>query len=91
MKYALVTLLVAFMISPFACVKQDTYRPVYYPDNDNLSVYTRGPKFDNIAQARQWANDQHRQRRDANWTYEIGKNCKPFKDSDIEICEETLK
>ena len=90
MKYALVILFAVLMISSFGCGEKDTYRPVYYPDKDNLSVYTRGPKFDNLAQARQWANDQHGQRRNVNWTYEIGKNCKPFEDSDIEICEETL-
>lgn len=74
-----------------ACTEKDTYRPVYYPDEGNLTIYTRGPAFDNLAQARQWAEDQHRQRRDPNWTYEIGKNCKPFRDTDIEVCEETLR
>jgi hypothetical protein len=73
------------------CRKPDTYRPVYYPDKDNLSIYSRGPSFDGLAQARQWAEDQRRQRRDANWTYEVGKNCRPFQDSDLEVCEETVR
>ena len=56
----------------------------------NLSAYTRGPAFENLAQARQWVEDQNRQRQDPNWTYEIGKNCRPFEDTDIEVCDETV-
>ena len=74
-----------------SCSMKGTYRPVYYPDSGNLTNTTRGPTFDNLAQARQWAEDQRRQRRDPNWTYEIGKNCKPFQDTDMEVCEETLR
>ena len=69
----------------------DTYRPFYYPDAADLTVYTRGPVCDNLAQARQWAEDQHRQRQDASWTYEIGRNCKPLDDTDMVICQETVK
>jgi hypothetical protein len=73
-----------------ACGK-DTYRPVYYPNKDNLADYTRGPSFANLAQARQWIEDQHARRRDTNWDHEIGKNCRPYQDTDVEICKETLK
>jgi len=73
------------------CGRADTYRPVYYPDRSELSVCSRGPAFDNLTQARQWAQDQHRQRGDLNWTYEVGKNCRPFENSDIEVCEESLR
>ena len=48
------------------CGRADTYRPVYYPDGGNLSAYTRGPAFENLAQARQWVEDQNRQRQDPN-------------------------
>lgn len=90
-KLAVLVLCTITLIASF-CAKKDTYRPVYYPGKNNLTIYTRGPTFDNLAQARQWAEDHHRQRGDLNWTYEIGKNCKPFgKDSDIEICEETFQ
>lgn len=78
-------------ISIIGCARGDTYRPVYYPDRSDLSTYTRGPAFDNLAQARQWAEDRNRQRRDPNWTYEVGKNCRPLESSDIEVCEETLQ
>ena len=88
---SIVGTLCAVTLIAIACTKQDTYRPVYYPNKDNLTVYSRGPAFDNLAQAKQWTQDQNRQRRDQNWTYEIGKNCKPFEDSDIEVCEETLR
>lgn len=74
-----------------ACKKSDSFRPVYYPSQNDLTVYTRGPSFDNKEQAKQWAEDQHRQRRDLGWTYEIGKNCRPLQDSDMEVCEETLQ
>jgi len=83
--------LLAGAISIFGCGRGDAYRPVYYPDRNELSAYTRGPAFDNLPQARQWAEDQQRQRRDQNWTYEIGKNCRPFENGDIEVCEETLR
>jgi hypothetical protein len=69
------------------CSKPDSYRPVYYPDAVDLSTYTRGPAFDNFAQANQWVADQARQRNTPNWTFEIGKNCRPFEGSDIEVCE----
>ena len=64
---------------------------MYYPDRNDLSTYARGPAFDNLAQARQWAEDQNGQRLDPNSTYEVGKNCRPFESSDIEVCEETLR
>jgi hypothetical protein len=70
---------------------QDSYRPIYYPNGADLTKYTRGPFCTNAAQARQWAKDQAEQRRDPDWTYEIGKNCKPYGDTDIEICAETFK
>lgn len=73
------------------CDEPDTYRPIYYPTSSNLLEYTRGPSFDNVAQARQWIEDQKRQRGDPNSTYEIGKNCRPFADSDVEVCEETIQ
>ena len=82
-------LIVAVVLA--GCGNQDTYRPVYYPDRNDLSVYARGPTFDNLAQAKQWAEDQHRQSQDPRWTYEIGKNCRPFENSDIEVCEETVR
>ena len=91
MRWQLCIASTTILLNVLACSKPDSYRPVYYPDQQNLSVYTRGPTFDNVAQARQWAEDQHRQRRDPNWTYEIGKNCKPFENSDIDVCEATLK
>ena len=91
MKTILRAFLILVMTALLGCEQRDTYRPVYYPDQGNLTTYTRGPKFDNVAQARQWANDHHRQSRHPNWDYEIGKNCKPFENTDIEICAETLK
>ena len=75
----------------FGCSAGDSYRPVYYPDAVDLSTYTRGPSFDNAAQARQWVQDQRRQRRDPNFSYEIGLNCHPFENTDIEVCKETMK
>ena len=74
-----------------ACAKK-VYHPIYYPDKNNLTVYTRGPSVENLAQARQWVQDQHGQRRDPDWDYEVGVNCRPLSDdSDMEICQETLK
>ena len=86
----LVTALLAALSLP-GCGSPDTFRPIYYPAASNLLEYTRGPSFDNLAQARQWVEDQGRQRGDPNSTYEIGKNCRPFGDSDVEVCEETLQ
>ena len=88
----IVTLMIVAVgfVQILGCGRADTYRPVYYPDGGNLSVYTRGPALENLAQARQWVEDQNRQRQDPNWTYEIGKNCRPFEDTDIEVCEETV-
>ena len=92
MTRAAIIALCLLLLAALACAKKDTYRPIYYPDKGNLTFYTRGPAFDNLAQARQWAEDQHRQRRDPNWDYEVGKNCRPLRaESDIEVCEETLK
>jgi len=92
MTRAAISVMCLLVLAFLACSKEDTYRPVYYPDSYDLTVYTKGPVFDNLAQARQWAEDQHRQRRDPDWGYEIGKNCRPLRDeSDIEVCEETLK
>jgi hypothetical protein len=89
---AAIAALFMLALTALACGKKDTYRPIYYPDRSNLTVYTRGPTFDNLAQARQWAQDQHQQRRDPNWDYEVGKNCRPLRDdSDMEVCEETLR
>jgi hypothetical protein len=82
--------LVAVALS-FGCSKPDSYRPVYYPSAADLTTYTRGPAFDNLAEARQWVKDQRRQRQDVGATYEIGKNCHPFQDTDIEVCKETLR
>ena len=73
------------------CEPRDTFRHVFYPNRGDLTIYTRGPSFDNLAQARQWVSDHRRRRRNEYSTYEIGKNCEPFGDSDIEVCEETLK
>ena len=87
-----VLILSFLMFTGAACARKDTYRPIYYPDKDNLTVYTRGPAFDNLTQARQWARDQHQQRGDSNWDYEVGLNCRPFdKDTDLEVCKETLR
>jgi hypothetical protein len=87
-----IAVLCALTLIALACGKRDTYRPVYYPDKGDLTIYTRGPAFDNLAQARQWAQDQQKQRRDPDWDYEVGKNCRPLRaDSDIEVCEETLR
>jgi hypothetical protein len=71
--------------------KTDTYRPVYYPDKNNLTQYIKGPKFSSLDEAREWIYQQSGARQDEDWDYEIGKNCKPSKYSDIEICEETLE
>jgi hypothetical protein len=57
-------------VCSLGCSKPDSYRPVYYPDAVDLS---RGPAFDNVAQANQWVPDPARQRRDPNWTSEIGR------------------
>jgi hypothetical protein len=73
------------------CENKDTYRPVFYPNKSDLTNYERGPKFDNLAQARQWVDQKLTGCTAGTWDYEIGKNCKPFEDSDIEVCEETLK
>lgn len=75
-------LLIPLVIVAFAC-GGDTYRPIYYPNENDLSKYTRGPAFANIEQARQWVEDQRQQRPSYNWTYEIGKNCRPHGDTDV--------
>jgi len=71
--------------------KHDIYRPVYYPDKYNLTNYIKGPDFSSLEDAREWAYELNRQRGDQDWDYEIGKNPKPSKYGDIEICEETLR
>lgn len=71
--------------------KRDTYRPVYYPDKHNLTNYIKGPDFSFLEDAREWVYELNQQRRDQHWDYEIGKNPKPSKYGDIEICEETLR
>jgi hypothetical protein len=79
-------------ISALAGCTPDSFRPIYYPNAGDLLTYTRGPQLDNLAQARQWAQDQAEQRRDANWDYEVGVNCRPFSDeSDLEVCEDTVR
>jgi hypothetical protein len=71
--------------------KTDIYRPIYYPDENNLTQYIRGPEFSSLDEAREWIYQQNETRQDKNWDYEIGKNCKPSKYGDIEVCEETLE
>jgi hypothetical protein len=71
--------------------RRDTYRPIYYPDRNNLTEYIKGPKFSSIEDAREWVYEKNEQRRDQNWDYEIGKDPKLSKYADIEICEETLQ
>lgn len=94
MKKAENTLLILVV---FACIwwfflkKDDTYRPVYYPDKNNLANYIRGPEVTTLDEARDWVYERNRIRGDIDWDYEIGKNCKPSKYGDIEICEETLR
>lgn len=83
-------LTLACLVLAIGCGGRDTYRPFYYPDRNNLVIYTRGHAFDSLAEARQWVEDQARQRRDTDWDYEIGLNCRPSS-GDIEICEETLE
>ena len=84
--YILVLLAVACLTS---C--KDIYKPVYYPNKDDLTKYIRGPEFVRIEDARNWVYEQNKIRGDQNWDYEIGKNPRPSKYGDIEICEETLK
>ncbi len=71
--------------------KGDVYRPVYYPNKNDLTKYLRGPRFGSLEEARQWVRDQHASGLDPDWDYEIGKNCRPSDFGDIEICEETTK
>jgi len=73
------------------CWRKDTYRPIYYPDRNDLTKYVKGPEFFSLDEAREWVYEQKGIREDTNWDYEIGKNCKPSKYGDIEICEETLE
>ena len=84
----LVVLLLGFL---FWTAKKDVYRPVYYPDKNDLTRYRRGPKFHSLDEAREWVYELNRQCADQDWDYEIGKNPKASKYGDIEICEETLK
>ena len=69
----------------------DTYRPVYYANKYDLTKYIRGPRFPTLEEAREWVGDEQASRGDSDWTYEIGKNCRPSDFGDIEICEETIK
>ena len=71
--------------------KRDIYRPVYYPNKHDLTNYILGTKFSSLEDAREWVYQQNKLRGDQDWDYEIGKNPKPSKFGDIEICEETLR
>ncbi len=50
-----------------------------------------GPVFYSAEKAREWIFEQKNNRSDTNWDYEIGVNCKPFKNTDVKVCEETIK
>lgn len=73
------------------CWKKNIYRPCYYPNKNDLTQYIKGPDFSSLDEARDWVYEQNELRHDENWDYEIGKNPKPSKYGDIEICEETLQ
>lgn len=90
-KNAIWVVLVVVGLVWFFALKSDTFRPIYYPDKNDLTEYIRGPKFSTLENAREWVYEQNRQRGDKNWDYEIGKNPKSSKYGDIEICEKTLR
>ena len=90
MKKAITIILVGLLFIG-GCWKKDIYRPYYYPDKDDLTKYIKGPDFSSPEEAREWIYEQNEIRGDQSWDYEIGKNPKPSKYGDIEICEETLR
>lgn len=90
-KNCLLILLALACVWWFFLRKDDIYRPIYYQDKNNLTNYIKGPGFSSLDDARDWVYELNEIRGDQNWDYEIGKNPKPSKYGDIEICEETLE
>jgi hypothetical protein len=87
----LTTLILVGMSFFGGCKKSDIYRPYYYPDKNDLTKYIKGPDFSSLEEAREWVHELNKQRGDRQWDYEIGKNPRPSKYGDVEICEDTLR
>jgi hypothetical protein len=67
------------------------YRPYYYPNKNDLTICIKGPDLSSADEARSWINALHDKRKDENWDYEIGKNPRPYENTDLDICSETFK
>jgi len=71
----------------------ENWQPVYYPNTENLSIYSYGPVLDTLEQCRGWINAESMKRSQefGEFDYECGLNCKYDMIYDLQICEETLQ
>ena len=91
------TMRLALIVLPLALLagcKQDTFRPVVYPNASDLSVYHKGPEFSSLEDARAWVRERTASWSGRNWDYEIGKNWVSVRSSttgpDVSMLDESL-
>jgi hypothetical protein len=78
------------LLGVFFLFKRDTWIGFYYPDRDNLFLYTQSPEFDSLEECRQWVDTQIYiyNPSDNNYDYECGRNCK-LQENGLYLCKET--
>jgi hypothetical protein len=54
-------------------------------------TYKQSPELDSLEQCREWVENVSGGRKDADFDYECGKDCKLSQTGDSYICDETLK
>ena len=74
----------------FFLLKKDNWTGFYYPDRNNLFLFTQSPEFSSLEECRDWVNTQIYiyNPYDLNYDYECGKNCK-LQESGLYLCDET--
>ena len=91
-KVIVLILIVAGVVFLFNLFKKDQYIGFYYPDAGNLINDIQSPTtFDSIDVCRNWIYSVANDRKDGNYDYECGKNCKLQNGQKPYICEETLE
>ncbi len=90
-KIFILILILLFAFVVFNIFKKDKFIGFYYPDINNLTNDIQSPTvFDSLDSCRNWVYSIAGSRKDENYDYECGKNCKLQNGQKPYVCEETL-
>lgn len=65
----------------------------YYPDPINKIVYDQSPEFATLEECRNWVENRRllQNKREGEYDYECGSDCKYKPEAEYYVCEDTVK